>query len=125
MQHRTPSPNTQSGSCFGQLPAPCFCGWRHSGVSEIANANYGIVRATGVRPEGAEPPASREAGTPKGAQPSGCGCGGWARTKNKAAASRLGGWRFALSSTMKPRQSTSHNNDTGVATAEKPFLLLC
>ena len=27
------------------------------------------MRATGVRPEGAEPPASREAGAPKGAQP--------------------------------------------------------
>ena len=66
------------------------------------------MRATGVRPEGAEPPASREAGAPKGAQPPGMRV--WREGKNNNQGScKQAGW-LALRSIVGDGDETKHKS---------------
>ena len=66
------------------------------------------MRAAGVRPEGAEPPASREAGTPKGAQPLGMWVW-WVGKNKKQGSCKQAGW-LALRSIVGDGDETKHKS---------------
>ena len=75
-----------------------------------------------MRPEG-EALASAETYAPKGASPSGCGCGGWARTKKQGKLLWLSAGCAPLSRrSVAEKKGKDHNNMTSVAKiGKRPF----